>query len=41
MGLIWMFGAFCIIWWIMESPIYDIKKLVKLVMQLSELMEAF
>jgi len=40
MGMLSMFGAFCLIWWIMESPIYDLEELVELVMQVSELMEA-
>jgi len=40
MGLIWMLGAFCLIWWITKSPIYVLEELVKLVMQVSELMEA-
>jgi len=39
--LIWMFVAFFLIWWIMKSLIYDLEKLIELVMQVNELMEAF
>jgi len=39
MGLIWMFGAFFLIWWIIKSPIYDLEELVELA--ISELLEAF
>jgi len=39
--MLWMFGAFCLFWWIMESPSYDFEELIELVMQASELMEAF
>jgi len=35
MGMLWMFGAFCLIWWVMKSPIYSLKELVELVMQVS------
>jgi len=41
MGMLWMFGAFCLFWWIMKSPIHDLEELVELIMQVSELMEAF
>ena len=41
MDLIWMFGAFCLNWWIRKSPNYDLEELVDLIMQISELMEAF
>jgi len=41
MGLIKMFGAFCLVWWIMKGPIYDCEQFVELVMQASELMEVF
>ena len=37
MGLIWMFSAFFLIWWIIKSPIYDLEELVALVKQVSEL----
>jgi len=40
MDMLWIFGAFCLIWWIMKSSIYDLGELVELVMQVSELMEA-
>jgi len=41
-GKLWMFfGAFCLFWWIVESPNHDLAKLVELVLQVSELMEAF
>jgi len=33
-----MFGAFYIIWWIIEIPIYDLEQLLELVMQVGELM---
>ena len=35
MGTPLMFDAFCLIWWIMESPIYDLEELVELVMRVS------
>jgi len=41
MGMLWMFGLFCLFWWIMKSPIYDLEELVELVMQVNELMKAF
>ena len=41
MGMLWTFGTFCLIWWIIESPIYDLEELVELVMQVSKLIEAF
>jgi len=41
MGMLWMFGVFCLIWWNIEHPIYDQEALVELVMQVSELIEAF
>ena len=39
--LIWMFGAFCLNWWIRKSPNYDFEELVVLVIQVSEHVEAF
>jgi len=39
--LIWMFGAFWLTGWIMKISNYDLKELVKLVIQISELMESF
>jgi len=41
MDMLWIFGAFCLIWWIMTSPIYDLEELAELVIQVSEPMEAF
>ena len=38
--LIWIFGVVRLIWWIMESPNYDFEELIKLFMQVSELIEA-
>ena len=40
MGMLWMFGALCLIWWIMKSPSFDFEELIELVMQVSELMRA-
>ena len=39
--LIWMFGVFWLTGWIMKISNYDLKELVKLVIQISELMESF
>jgi len=41
MGMLWRFGAFCLIWWIMKRPIYDHEELVELIMQVSELIKIF
>jgi len=41
MGSIWTCGAFCLIWWISDSPIYHLEELVKLVLQVSEHIETF
>jgi len=41
MGTLQMFGAFCLIWWIMKSPSHDLEELIDLVMQVSELMGSF
>jgi len=41
MDLTWMFRAFLLNRWIMESLIYDFEELVELVMQISKIMEAF
>jgi len=38
--MLWMFGAFSLIWKIMKSPIYDLEELLELVTQASEFMEA-
>ena len=40
MGMLWMFGTFFLIWWIMKSPNYGLEELVEFVMQVSELLEA-
>jgi len=40
MDLIWMFDAFCLIWWIIESPIYELEEFNELVMHVSELLKA-
>ena len=39
MSLIWMFGTFYLIEWIMESPNYEFEESVELVIQLSEHVE--
>ena len=41
LGLIWMFGTFFLISWIMESPNYNFEELVEFVIQVSEHVEAF
>jgi len=41
MDLIWMFGVFCLIYWNIKSPNYDLEELVELVIQINEHMEAF
>ena len=41
MSLTWIFGTMCLIWWIMKIPNYDFEELVELIMQVSELIEAF
>jgi len=38
-GMLWMFGAFFLIWCIIKSTIYDLEEVAELVMQASELME--
>ena len=41
MGLIWMFGPFFLILWIMESPNYEFEELIELLIQVRECVEAF
>ena len=40
MSMLWMFGVFCLILWILECPVYDLEKLAESVMHISKLMEA-
>jgi len=39
MDLILIFGVFCLNWWIMRSPNYDVEELVELVMWINKLMK--